>query len=263
MRNARADILLHEGRLTYTLSQVEIDKGRASGRFDVDSTLKPPKMALSLSADHVPSETILAQVLDNALLAGDMKVDTVLAGRGRNLQEVLATLDGTVNLTIEKSKLIGFNLRRSLLEWWRAWSFDPAQRTNFERISGSYRVHDGVARTVSDLSMSGPEIQITSSGSVSLPTQTIDQNVRLKAFPPPQHLAVPLKVDGSWAHPAITWDWLSMLLNPSISGAPNSVSAAPEPMPADVKIAVEQFLKGPNASQLSPQARELLQTLLR
>src|SRR5262249_32387416 len=137
MRNARADILLHEGRLTYTLTQVEIDKGRASGRFDVDSTLKPPKMALSLSADHVPSARILAQVLDNALLAGDMKVDTVLAGRGRNLQEVLATLEGTFNLTIEKSRLIGFNLRRSLLEWWRQWSFDPAQRTNFERITGS------------------------------------------------------------------------------------------------------------------------------
>ena len=261
MQDARADILLHDGRLTYTLKQIGIDKGRATGRVDVDATSKPAKVALSLSASDVPTEKVLAQVVDNAVLAGAAKLDLVVAGQGRNAQEVLKTLDGKVDMTIEKGRLIGFNLRRALLEWWRSWSYDPAQRTSFDKITGNYGIRDGVVRTIKDLSLIGPEIEITSSGTVTLPSQTLDQKVRLKAFPPPQHLAVPLRVGGSWEHPSISWDWLSVFSDPSISAAPTSVTTSPEPVPAEVKARIEQTLNGPNADRLPPQVREMLQAL--
>jgi AsmA protein len=261
MQDARADILLHDGRLTYTLKQIGIDKGRATGRVDVDATSKPAKVALSLSASDVPAEKILAQVVNNAVLTGAAKLDLVVAGQGRNAQEVLKTLDGKLDMTIEKGRLIGFNLRRALLEWWRSWSYDPAQRTSFDKITGNYGVRDGVVRTIKDLSLIGPEIEITSSGTVTLPSQTLDQKVRLKAFPPPQHLAVPLRVGGSWERPSISWDWLSVFSDPSISAAPTSVTTSPEPVPAEVKARIEQTLNGPNADRLPPQVREMLQAL--
>lgn len=261
MQDARADILLHDGRLTYTLKQIGIDKGRATGRVDVDATSKPAKVALSLSASDVPTEIVLAQLVDNAVLTGAAKLDLVVAGQGRNAQEVLKTLDGKVDMTIEKGRLIGFNLRRALLEWWRSWSYDPAQRTSFDKITGNYGIRDGVVRTIKDLSLIGPEIEITSSGTVTLPSQTLDQKVRLKAFPPPQHLAVPLRVGGSWERPSISWDWLSVFSDPSISAAPTSVTTSPEPVPAEVKARIEQTLNGPNADRLPPQVREMLQAL--
>ena len=261
MQDARADILLHDGRLTYTLKQIGIDKGRATGRVDVDATSKPAKVALSLSASDVPTEKVLAQLVNNAVLTGAAKLDLVVAGQGRNAQEVLKTLDGKVDMTIEKGRLIGFNLRRALLEWWRSWSYDPAQRTSFDKITGNYGIRDGVVRTIKDLSLIGPEIEITSSGTVTLPSQTLDQKVRLKAFPPPQHLAVPLRVGGSWERPSISWDWLSVFSDPSISAAPTSVTTSPEPVPAEVKARIEQTLNGPNADRLPPQVREMLQAL--
>ena len=261
MQDARADILLHDGRLTYTLKQIGIDKGRATGRVDVDATSKPAKVALSLSASDVPTEKVLAQLVNNAVLTGAAKLDLVVAGQGRNAQEVLKTLDGKVDMTIEKGRLIGFNLRRALLEWWRSWSYDPAQRTSFDKITGNYGIRDGVVRTIKDLSLIGPEIEITSSGTVTLPSQTLDQKVRLKAFHPPQHLAVPLRVGGSWERPSISWDWLSVFSDPSISAAPTSVTTSPEPVPAEVKARIEQTLNGPNADRLPPQVREMLQAL--
>ena len=261
MQDARADILLHDGRLTYTLKQIGIDKGRATGRVDVDATSKPAKVALSLSASDVPTEKVLAQLVNNAVLTGAAKLDLVVSGQGRNAQEVLKTLDGKVDMTIEKGRLIGFNLRRALLEWWRSWSYDPAQRTSFDKITGNYGIRDGVVRTIKDLSLIGPEIEITSSGTVTLPSQTLDQKVRLKAFPPPQHLAVPLRVGGSWERPSISWDWLSVFSDPSISAAPASVTTSPEPVPAEVKARIEQTLNGPNADRLPPQVREMLQAL--
>ena len=261
MQDARADILLHDGRLTYTLKQIGIDKGRATGRVDVDATSKPAKVALSLSASDVPTEKVLAQLVNNAVLTGAAKLDLVVAGQGRNAQEVLKTLDGKVDMTIEKGRLIGFNLRRALLEWWRSWSYDPAQRTSFDKITGNYGIRDGVVHTIKDLSLIGPEIEITSSGTVTLPSQTLDQKVRLKAFPPPQHLAVPLRVGGSWERPSISWDWLSVFSDPSISAAPTSVTTSPEPVPAEVKARIEQTLNGPNADRLPPQVREMLQAL--
>jgi hypothetical protein len=261
MRDARADVLLHDGRLTYTLKQIAIDKGRASGRVDVDATSKPAKIALSLSASDLPAEQVLAQIVDQAVLTGAAKLDVVVAGQGRNAQEVLTTLDGKVDMTIEKGRLVGFNLRRALLEWWRSWSYDPAQRTNFDKITGSYGIRDGVVRTVGDLSLTGPEIEITSSGTVTLSSQTLDQRLRLKAFPPPQHLAVPLRVGGSWERPSISWDWLSVFSNPSLSSAPTSVTSSPEPVPADVKASIEQTLSGPNADRLPEEVRQMLQAL--
>jgi len=262
MRDARADVLLHDGRLTYTLKQIGIEKGRVTGRVDVDATAKPAKVALSLSASDLPAEKVLAQVVDNVFLAGATKLDVVLAGQGRNAQEVLKTLDGKVGMTVEKGRLIGFNLRQALLEWWRSWSYDPAQRTNFDKITGNYGVKDGVVRTIGDLSLTGPEIEITSSGTVTLPAQTFDQRVRLKAFPPPEHLAVPLRVAGSWERPSISWDWLSIFSNPSLSAAPTSVTSAPEPVPSELKAQIEMTLSGPNADRLPPEAREMLKSLL-
>jgi AsmA protein len=261
MQDARADVLLHDGRLTYTLKQIGIDKGRATGRVDVDASVKPAKVALSLSASDVPAEKVLAQVVDNAFLSGAAKLDLVVSGEGRNAQEVLKTLDGKVNVAIEKGRLIGFNLRRALLEWWRSWSYDPQQRTSFDKISGNYGIRDGVVRTVGELSLIGPEIEITSNGTITLPSQTLDQKVRLKAFPPPQHLAVPLRVGGSWEHPSISWDWLSVFSDPSMSAAPTSVTSSPDPIPAEVKASIQQTLNGPNADQLPAQVREMLQAL--
>jgi len=261
MQDARADVLLHDGRLTYTLKQIGIDKGRASGRVDVDASIKPAKVALSLSASDVPAEKALGQVLDNALVMGLAKLNVVVAGEGRNAQEVLKTLDGKVDVTVEKGRLIGFNIRRALLEWWRSWSYDPQQRTNFDKITGNYGIKDGVVRTIGDLSLTGPEIEITSTGTITLPSQTLDQRLRLKAFPPPQHLAVPLRVGGSWERPSISWDWLSVFSDPAVSAAPTSVTSSPEPIPPEVKASIQQALSGPNADQLPPQVREMLQAL--
>jgi len=261
MQNARADLLLHDGRLTYTLKQIAIDKGRATGRVDIDATSKPAKVALSLSASDVPVEKVLAQVVENTVLTGATKLDLVVAGEGRNAQEVLKTLDGKVDMTIENGRLVGFNLRRALLEWWHSWSYDPQQRTNFDKISGNYGIKDGVVRTIGNLALTGPEIEITSSGTVTLPSQTLDQKLRLKAFPPPQHLAVPLRVDGSWVRPSISWDWLSVFADPSLSAAPSAVANSPEPVPDDVKASIQQTLAGPNADRLPSQAREMLQAL--
>ena len=262
MQDARADLLLHDGRLTYTLKQIGVDKGRATGRVDVDATSKPAKVALSLSASDVPVEKFLAQVAENTFLTGATKLDVVVAGQGRNAQEVLRTLDGKVDMTIEKGRLIGFNLRRALLEWWHSWSYDAQQRTNFDKITGNYGIKDGVVRTIGNLSLTGPEIEITSNGTVSLPSQTLDQRLRLTAFPPPQHLAVPLRVDGNWDRPSISWDWLSVFSDPSASAAPSVVTSSPEPVPAEVKTAIQQTLNGPNVDRLPAQAREMLQALV-
>jgi AsmA protein len=262
MQDARADVLLHDGRLTYTLKQIGFDKGRATGRVDVDASVKPPKVALSVSASDVPAEKALAQIFENAFLMGAAKLNVVVAGEGRNAQEVLKTLDGKVDLTIERGRLIGFNLRRALLEWWRSWSYDPQQRTSFDKITGNYGIKDGVVRTIGDLALTGPEIEITSNGTITLPSQTLDQRIRLKAFPPPQHLAVPLRVGGSWERPSISWDWFSVFSDPSVSAAPTSVTTSPEPIPPEVKASIEQALSGPNANELPAQVREMLQVLV-
>jgi hypothetical protein len=116
-------------------------------------------------------------------------------------------------------------------------------------------------RSTDDLAVTGGEIEISSSGSVALPSQTLDQRIKLKATPPPVHWPVPLVVGGRWTKPSISWDWLSVFKSPASLGALTTVARPPGPVPAELKAAIEKVLAGPNAAELPEETRALLQAL--
>jgi AsmA protein len=261
MRRSRSEVTLVDGRLSYAVKEAEIDKGRITGRFDVDSAIKPARVAASLSASEIAADSVLAAFLDTRLLAGKTKLDLVVSGRGQTGQDLVNTLEGTASVIVEKGEIVGFNLRRALLEWWQQWSFDPSQKTRFERLSARYGIKDGIMRSTDDLAVTGGEIEIKSSGTVALPSRTLDQRIKLQATPPPVHWPVPLRVGGTWSKPSISWDWLSVFKNPASLGALTTVAQSPVPVPKEVKLAIENLLKGPNAAELPEETRALLQSL--
>lgn len=251
-----------EGKLEVALKKIEVDKGNASGTFSVDSTAKPPKAALGVNLDGVPADGLLSALADRRLLTGNTKAAVTLTAAGASEREMVGSLGGTAKVSVDKGAITGFNLRRSVLEWWNSWAYDPKQKTPFEKLDGNYAVNKGVVKSTGDILLQGPDVNITAEGSISLLAKTIDQAVRLKlAPPPPASLQIPVKVQGSWSKPAISWDWGAVFASPQALAAPPSLAASTQAIPAQARAKIEQVLNAqPSSGGLSNDARTLLRS---
>ena len=162
-----------------------------------------------------------------------------------------------------KGALRGFDVRRMIFEWWKSWKFDLAMRTGFERLDAQYDIKKGIMKSQPGFSMGGSEVEINSTGSVNVPAKRLNQEIRVKAIPPPTAFPIPVRISGDWAKPSVGIDWGGLFSASPGLGGPQALAPSPEPPPANVQAAIRRVLDAdlPDA-QLSPDARRMLQSLL-
>ena len=162
-----------------------------------------------------------------------------------------------------KGALRGFDVRRMIFEWWKSWKFDLAQKTSFERLDATYDIKKGIMRSHPGLALGGPEVEINSQGTVNVPNKQLDQEIRVKAIPPPTAFPIPVRISGSWAKPSIGIDWWGLFSAGPDVGGPQALAAAPGPPPANVEAAIRRVLAADLPSdRLTPEARSMLESLL-
>jgi len=251
-----------DGRLDVDVKKLEIDKGKASGKLSLDSAAKPPKATLGMTLEGISADRLLATLFDRRLLTGDTSAEVSLTASGASQRDLVGSLNGAATLRVGKGAITGFNLRRSVLEWWNSWAYDPKQKTPFEKLDANYTVTKGVLRNTGNLLLEGPDINITSEGSVSLLSRTLNQAVSLKlAPPPPAHLPIPVKVTGNWSAPKISWDWGAVFAAPERLAAPPSLAASQTPIPNAAKSQLAKFISADTRSAgLSSDARALVKS---
>ena len=159
--------------------------------------------------------------------------------------------------------LRGFDVRRMIFEWWKSWSFDLAARTGFTRLEAQYDIKKGIMRSEPGLAMGGSEVEINSAGTVNVPKKTLNQEIRVKAIPPPTAFPIPIKISGNWAKPSIGIDWGGLFSAAPGVGGPQALAQPPEPPPANVQAAIRRGLaQDLPEDRLSPEARRMLEELL-
>ena len=257
----KADIA--DGVLDARIEELAVGAGSAVGTLNLDARAEPPRGAVNLTLSNVSAEPIAIELTGNPLLSGTSNVDISATAAGQNQSQLTATLDGKARFQMGKGALRGFNVRRMILEWWKSWTFDLAQRTSFDRLDAQYDIRKGIMQSRPGLSMGGSEVEINSTGSVNVPARSLNQEIRVKAIPPPTAFPIPVRISGSWASPSIGIDWWGLFsAAPGLDG-PQALAPAPEPPPAEVEAAIRRVLAADlPAGQLSPQAREMLRSLL-
>lgn len=262
VEKVKSTLKLVDGRLALAVDELAAGKGKAAGKLSVDTRKEPPELALDAKTDNVPLETVVKELVGTRVVSGATRLDVSLKGRGKSQRDIVASLGGKAAMTIEKGEIIGYNLRRALIEWWRKWSYDPKQRTQFAKLGANLDVKDGVLTSEGDIALSGPDVDIVSRGAIRLSSRTIEQSLRMKLAPPPQHLPVPLKVSGSWTKPSIGWDLFSVMAEPRALAAPQALFASPEPPPAEIVAAIDRVLADQaKTEQMPPDVRNLLLSL--
>lgn len=254
---------IDDGVLDATIEQLAVGSGSAVGTLSLDARAEPPKAAVKLSLTNVAAEPIATQFTGNPLLSGTSNVEITATAAGQNQSQLTETLDGKAHFQMGQGALRGFNVRRMIFEWWKSWSFDLAQRTSFTRLDAQYDIRKGIMQSRPGFSMGGPEVEINSTGSVNVPARSLNQEIRVKAIPPPTAFPIPIRISGSWTKPSIAVDWWGLFSASPGLGGPQALAPAPEPPPAEVEAAIRRVLAADlPPDQLSPQAKEMLRSLL-
>ncbi len=198
--HASASVVVANGALRIEQFAGELGGGTLTGRFSFDGTGEPP--ALSLQA-RLTNATITGPLADTPLdlLSGQVSGSVELSAGGYSPATILATLGGHLTLTSTDGAVGGFDLSRAKLA---AENPDPVAAqtdaaaalgfgaTAFDRLDIAASVAHGEL-TLDAARLHGNAGDVDLSGSMDLPSQTLDLRLELRpALPNPPAIAIRL-----------------------------------------------------------------------
>ncbi len=261
----QAQILLtsSETQLNLLLNRLDLYDGSVSGRVDLDLAKGPLATDMKLKFKKLSLGPFVAELVKQRLVAGVADLDVSVSGQGGSMRELVSSLNGTATIEARKGTIVGYDLRRAVLSFGAGQSYDPARRTRFDSVTAGFAVRNGILRSSEDIRLTGPDVDITSRGSLALVSRRVDQQLSLSLKPPPLHLPIPLRIGGTFDEPSIRWDIFSAVAEPAKFATPFAVGSLGEKMPPEVREAVTARLaQDPAESQLSPAVRRFLEQLL-
>ena len=275
--DVEAETELVAGRLAVRLKDALFASGRWSGAFDVDARSPRPNLALKLRGTGVEAQRLQRATLGQSTLTGRGDVRADLEARGKDVEQLLKSLTGTVNVDIGEGRLVGYDLKAILTQFWKRWTYDRRRRTPFNKIGARVRLDKGVIETIGYASLRGGEAELDSRGTVSLVAQSLNQRIRARLAWPPNQLPLPARISGPWSSPKVSVDWGIFSVSPGFvdlppglrgepgaegraSFAPGSSAAAT--MPENVARDIDRVLGKPEvAAKVPAKLRETLEVL--
>ncbi|MGE3227834.1 MAG: AsmA family protein [Hyphomicrobium sp.] len=265
LKQGRVAATVKEGMLDAKLEELAVGAGRAVGTLSIDSVASPPKAVLAMTMTDVAAEPIVTEITGKPILSGQSNVEITATAAGQNQSQLASTLDGKARFRMGQGSIRGFDVRRMIFEWWKSWSFDLSHKTGFTKLEAQYDIKKGIMRSEPGFELGGSEVEINSEGTVNVPKKQLNQEIRVKAIPPPTAFPIPVKITGNWTKPSIGIDWAGLFsVSPGLGlGGPQALAQSPEPPPANVQAAIRRVLAlNLPEDQLSPDARHMLQSLL-
>lgn len=206
---AKMDLVLHEGFLAATLSDIGLYGGAGKGRLELDARTPDLQVRQELDVTGIDAARFLADAAGFTRLEGRSNLKLSLSSRGQDQQALVASTDGSVALTLADGALRGVNLggvSRTIRSAIGGGMVGPNARTAFRTFSTTFIVSDGVAAT-DDLRIRAADAEITAAGVIDLSQRTLDMRIRPKAdsvlsqigIAPGAGIAAPFRVSGPWS----------------------------------------------------------------
>ena len=200
-----AQIVVADGRLAATIEQAMFADGTLSGTLGVDGVAQPPTATISAAVGGMDLGRLLAEEGVTDEISGAVSVDTELAGAGTNLEEMIASVDGRLEVTLGRGAVanryldvVGRNPVSALLPL-----IERTQATTINCGVARFAVSDGVM-TSEALLVDTPRITVSGQGAINLVTEQMDFLLRPASrdadlLP----LIAPVRVYGPVAAPSI------------------------------------------------------------
>jgi AsmA protein len=183
------------------------------------------QMGLDAALDGVAVEPLLRDALGRDPLSGSGTVRLKVATHGGTTDEMRRALDGTASLQLRNGSIKGLDMLRQLraaggllrASGTASLGADAAQRTQFDALSASFTIRDGVARN-DDLLATSPLLRVGGRGDIDIGARRIDYTATVtvvgtitgtdgRNLERLRGLTIPVRLTGPFDKPSYQIDW--------------------------------------------------------
>jgi AsmA protein len=228
---AAVDAALGGGVLKAQFLHLGVYGGEADGELTVDVSGNNPNYLLRSDLAGVRALPLLSGLADFDKIDGKMQAKLAFRSSGSSQRAIISGLSGTAFLVFLDGAVRDLNVAkmiRSLASGTLSgWQQGRDQTTDLTQLSASFRIEQGQAAT-SDLTLVGPLVRMTGTGTVDLAAKSLAFRVEPKlvmttegqgSTANPVGLGIPVVIEGPWAEPRIYPEIAGMLDNPDAAYA--------------------------------------------
>lgn len=218
------------GKVRFNPSQASMYGGQYSGDIAIDATTDIARVSLDEHLSGVDFAPLFKDLFETQRVAGKGSANLKLSGAGRTSDDIVKTLNGTLDFAVADGAVSGADLwyeirrARAVLKQQAVPERTGPARTEFKALRGSAIVKDGVLSN-DDLDASLQYLKVTGQGKVDLPQDTLDYRLTATVLKIPpegadteqmQELAdatIPVKISGTLSDPKVRPDIEGYLKN--------------------------------------------------
>jgi len=220
----RLGVNAREGKVRLYPSEAAMYSGQYRGDIGIDATGKVARVTLDEHVSGVNFAPLFKDLFDTQRFSGKGNANIKLAGEGKNSDDLMKTLDGTVDFNVADGALEGADLwyeirrARAVLKQQAIPARDAGPpRTPFSALTGTGTMNDGVLKN-NDLNVAMQYLKVTGQGAVDLPRSSLDYRLVANVLKIPREGAdatqmqdmvdaqIPVKVSGSLSDPKVQPD---------------------------------------------------------
>ena len=211
-----ASLLLNNGQLELSLSQARVYGGQVKGRLMLTPQDHIATLRMAGGFSKIDAGAFTKDVFGQLRMSGEAEGQIALNGRGKTIDDVMRSLDGTLEARFRNGDIHGIDLEQAL----RRLDKRPLSlltdmrtgRTGFETATISARLNNGVI-DLSEALVSGLGVQLALTGKASVPERKVDLRAVARQTGPSGTNGPQLMLDirGPWDEPQIIFDKESLI----------------------------------------------------
>jgi AsmA protein len=220
----RLGVNARDGKVRLYPSEAAMYGGQYRGDIGIDATGKVARVTLDEHVSGVNFAPLFKDLFETQRFSGKGGANIKLAGEGKNSDDLMKTLDGTLDFNVADGALEGADLwyeirrARAVLKQQAIPARDSGPpRTPFSALTGTGTMSDGVLKN-NDLNVAMQYLKVTGQGAIDLPRSSLDYRLVANVLKIPREGAdttqmqdmvdaqIPVKVSGSLSDPKVRPD---------------------------------------------------------
>jgi AsmA protein len=226
----RLGVNARDGKVRFNPSEASMYGGNYSGDIGIDATTDVARVTLDEHISGVDFAPLFKDFFETERVSGKGNANIKLAGSGKNTDDIMKTLDGTLDFKVTDGALEGADLwyeirrARAVLKQQAVPERSVPVRTPFTALTGTGVMKDGVLSN-NDLNVAMQYLKVTGQGTVNVPANTLDYRMVAAVMKIPREGAdtsqmqdmvdaeIPVKVTGALTDPKVRPDLEGYLKN--------------------------------------------------
>ncbi len=219
------------GQIRIKPLSAKLYQGNYNGDIQLDVRSTIPHAKLDENLQNIAIGPLLKDLIGDDKIRGKANIRATLSSDlgqgGLNIMAAKKSLNGRLNFTVKNGAVKGFNLARLERDLRAKLKKQPppdnnaALETDFARISGSAKIHNGILDN-RDLHVALPHARAKGQGKINLVRERLDYRLDIKftsaaegqsgqTWEQMNKVALPIYIKGPFAQPKITVDYQSVL----------------------------------------------------